>query len=127
LSGVDAATLSRFEPLMQRCDATGAQLSDAMARGDSDLVRSLAGEVAQILLELQRVLPDLAAQLSNANETVRQAWRIRIENTAKPLRVAAALSDIQAHAANSRLAVLARAAGLDTSYGPGGELSFKPA
>jgi hypothetical protein len=112
---------------MQRCDATGAQLSDAMARGDSDLIRSLAGEVAQILMELQRVLPDLAAQLSTANETVRQAWRVRIENTAKPLRVAAALSDIQAHAANSRLAVLARAAGLDTSYGPGGQLQFKPA
>lgn len=127
MSGVDAATLGRFEPLMQRCDATGAQLSDAMARGDSDLIRSLAGEVAQILLELQRVLPDLAAQLRTADENVRQAWRIRIENTAKPLRVAAALSDIQAHAANSRLAVLARAAGLDTSYGPGGQLQFKPA
>lgn len=127
MSGVDAATLSRFEPLMQRCDATGAQLSDAMARGDSDGIRSLAGDVAQILMELQRVLPDLAAQLSTANESVRQAWRIRIENTAKPLRVAAALSDIQAHAANSRLAVLARAAGLDTSYGPGGQLQFKPA
>ena len=111
---------------MQRCDATGVQLSDAMARGDSDLIRSLASEVAQILLDLQKVLPELAAQLSTADESVRQAWRVRIENTAKPLRVAAALSDIQAHAASSRLAVLARAAGLETTYGPGGQLTLKP-
>lgn len=126
MEGVDAATLSRFEPLMQRCDATGAQLSDAIARGDSDLIRSLASDVAEILLGLQRVLPELAAQLSTADEAVRQAWRVRIENTAKPLRVAAALSDIQAHAAGSRLAVLARAAGLETNYGPGGQLTLKP-
>ncbi len=110
---------------MKRCDATGEDLSDAISRGDPDRIRGLSAELSQILLELQRVLPELATQLSRADESVRRLWRERIERTAQPLRVAAALSDIQAHATGSRLAVLARAAGIETSYGAAGQLAYK--
>lgn len=118
-------TLEDFAPLLDRYSACGKQLADHVATRDTNAIEQASRKLADMTLVFQHALPRVHALLATVPAHARQAWATRIEAAAFAVNVGAHLSDLNAHTAAARLAVLAQASGADLCYAENGQLGIR--